>query len=94
MQVTAQTQLGVLEVRVSSHGGHSVEDLADAAVERILYVGESVHPVIRDQAVAFKENIRSVVAFYMKEAIKSDRTTVANMLTKAGHPDLATIIGA
>jgi len=94
MQVTAQTQLGFLEVRTSSHGGHSVEDLADAAVERILYVGESVHPVIRDQAIAFKENIRSVVAFYMKEAIKSDRTTVANMLTKAGHPDLATIIGA
>ena len=93
MQVTAQAQLGQLEVRVSSHRGYNVDEVADAAVGRILYVGENVHPVIRDQAVAFKEHIREIVAFYMKEAIKSDRTTVVNILKKAGHPELASIIG-
>lgn len=94
MQITAQAQLGQLQVRTSSNGGHSVDDLTNAAVERILYVGENVHPAIRDQAIAFKEHIRGIIGFYMKEAIQSDRTTVANILKNAGHPELASIIGA
>jgi len=33
-----------------------------------------------------------VVAFYMREAIRSDRTTVYNALCDAGHKDLAELI--
>jgi hypothetical protein len=33
-----------------------------------------------------------VVAFYMREAIRSDRTTVYNALNDAGHPELADAI--
>jgi hypothetical protein len=33
--------------------------------------------------------MEKVVAFYMREAIKSDRTTIYNALCDAGHPDLA-----
>jgi hypothetical protein len=93
MQVMAQSQLGQLEVRVTSNRGHSAEELADAAVEKILYVGESVHPIIREQALAFQGNIKQIIAFYIKQGIASDRTTVANILTNAGHPELAKIIG-
>jgi len=93
MQITAQAQLGQLQVRTSSNRGHTADELTDAAVARILYVGENVHPVLREQAVAFKEHIREIIAFYMKEAVQSDRTTVANILKNAGHPELATIIG-
>jgi hypothetical protein len=33
-----------------------------------------------------------VVEFYLREAIKSDRTTVYNAITEAGHPELAELI--
>jgi hypothetical protein len=36
--------------------------------------------------------MESVVVFYMKEAIKSDRTTVYNALKEAGHIELAEMI--
>ena len=94
MQVLAQTQMGQLEVQVTSNRGHTPEELADIAVNRILYIGENVHPAIRDQAVAYKELIRNLLVFYMQKAIESDRTTIANTLKNAGHPELAKIIGA
>jgi hypothetical protein len=36
--------------------------------------------------------MEKVVAFYMREAIRSDRTTVYNALREAGHPELADAI--
>jgi len=49
-------------------------------------------PVIRDQARAFKTNLVQVLTFYMREVIRSDRTTVYNALCDAGHKDLAEMI--
>lgn len=92
MQVTGQMGLGQLEVKTTSGRGFTPEELADGALNRILYVGETVHPVIRDQAVAFKEHIRHILVHYMKEAIKSDRTTLANTLKAAGHPELVKLL--
>lgn len=92
MQVTGQMQMGQLEVRTTNGRGFSPEELANNALDRILYVGENVHPVIRDQAVAFKENIRHILIHYMKEAIKSDKTTLANKLKAAGHPELVKLL--
>jgi hypothetical protein len=92
MQVTGQMNLGQLDVRVTNGRGFTPEELADVAVERILHVGENVHPLIRDQAIAFKENIRHILVHYMKEAIKSDRTTVANYLKASGHPELVKLL--
>jgi len=57
-----------------------------------MYVGENAHPAIREQAQAFQDHIRQVLVFYMKEAIKSDRTTLANILTNAGHPELVKLL--
>jgi hypothetical protein len=36
--------------------------------------------------------MEKVVAYYMRQAIKSDRTTVYNALMDAGHPELAELI--
>jgi len=36
--------------------------------------------------------MEKVVAYYMREAIRSDRTTVYNKLLDAGHPELAEAI--
>jgi hypothetical protein len=36
--------------------------------------------------------MQGVIAHYMKEAIRSDRTTVYNAIKDAGHPELAELI--
>ena len=48
--------------------------------------------MLRDQARAYAKDMEKVVAFYMKEAIRSDRTTVYNAIKDAGHPKLAELI--
>jgi hypothetical protein len=55
-------------------------------------VSDSAHPGIRDQARAFQSHIETLVASYMRQAIRSDRTTVYNALIDAGHPELAELI--
>lgn len=92
MQVTGQMGLGHLEVKTTSGRGFTPEELAEGALNRILYVGDNVHPVIKDQAVAFREQIRYVLVHYMKEAVKSDRTTLANSFKAAGHPELIKLL--
>jgi hypothetical protein len=72
--------------------GFSPEEVAERALDKIIYVGSDSHPAIRDQAEAFKQNIRQVLILYMKEAIKSDRTTLANRLREAGHPELVKLL--
>jgi hypothetical protein len=57
-----------------------------------MVVADTAPMAIREQALAFKDHIERVVAFYMREAIASDRTTVYNALKDAGHPDLAELI--
>lgn len=72
--------------------GFTPEEVAERALDKIIYVGSDSHPAIRDQAEAFKQNIRQVLVLYMKEAIKSDRTTLANRLREAGHPELVKLL--
>jgi hypothetical protein len=79
-------------VRTTSNRGFTPEEVAERCVERIIAVGDQTHPVIRDQAHAFKEHIRAVVTFYIKDAILNDRHTIATRLRDAGHPELLTIL--
>ena len=83
---------GGVVIQTTSNRGFTPEEIAERALDKIIYVGSETHPVIRDQAVAFKENIRHVLIKYMKEAIQSDRTTLANRLTQAGHPELIKLL--
>jgi hypothetical protein len=79
-------------VNTTSNRGFTPEEVADRCVDRIISVGNQAHPAIRDQAQAFKEQIRDVVTFYIKDAIKNDRHTIATRLRGAGYPGLLTIL--
>jgi hypothetical protein len=72
--------------------GHTPEELADMAIDKIMYVSKDANPLIRDQAEAFKSYIRQVLVKYLKQAVTSDRTTLANKLREAGHSDLIKIL--
>ena len=61
-------------------------------MNKLISVSDSTHPAIRDQANAYKAEMERTVAYYMRQAIRSDRTTVYNALIDAGHPKLAELI--
>ena len=63
----------------------------DSAVFPGLQGGPLMH-VIAAKAVAFKEAIRPLLIFYMKEVVNSDRTTVYNIIREAGHPEVAEFV--
>lgn len=87
-------EVGTVLVHTVSYRGFTPEELAEQALNKIIYVGDQSHPAIRDQANAYRENIRGVLTFYMKRAIQSNNTTLANRLREAGHPELVKLLEA
>ena len=82
----------IVQVKTTDKRGFTPEELAERCAEKIISVSDTAHPGIRDQARAFRKHIETVIAFYMRQAIRSDRTTVYNALIDAGHPELADAI--
>ena len=80
------------EVHTTSHRGHTPEEIAEFALAKIMYVSKDANPLIREQAETFKDYIRQVLVKYLKQAVQSDRTTLANRLREAGHSDLIKIL--
>lgn len=85
-------EFGDVKVLTTSNRGFTPEEIAERALDKIISVGESSHPAIRDQAVAFRDYIRQVLVYYMHEAIKSDRTTLSCKLRESGHPELVQLL--
>lgn len=82
----------IAEVRTTTGRGFTPEELATQAAARIVSVADTAHPAIRDQAVAYRGVIETLLVGYFKQAVRSDRTTVYNTLQGAGHPELAKLI--
>ena len=87
-----QMQVGAVNVSTTENKGHDLEFWAQAAADRIVSVGGNCHPLIAQQAEAFKESVQKTIEFYIKEAINSDRTTLIAALEKQGHKDMADIL--
>ena len=85
-------EVGSVVVATTQNKGHDPEYWAEQATNRIVSVGGNCHPVIAEQAEAFKEIVETLVCFYIKEAIRSDRTTLIAELSKQGHEDMAEIL--
>ena len=83
---------GDIKVLTTQNRGMTPEEIADLALDKIIYVGSKSNPLIRDQAEAFRKQIRSVLIIYIKQAVVSYNTTVANRLRDAGHPELIKIL--
>lgn len=85
--------LGSVGVATTNGRGWTPDELADRAIEKILYVGSESHPAIRDQAIAFRGAVRSVIKTYLEEAVNQDRATIAIRLHEAGHSNLVHLLG-
>ena len=82
----------LVTVNTTEGRGFTPDEVAERCVEKLISVSDSAHPAIRDQAKAFQKHMEKVVAHYMREVIRSDRTSVYNALKDAGHPELADAI--
>ncbi len=81
-----------VRVHTTNYRGSTPEEVAKRCADRIISVSDGAPAVIKDQAFAYKDQLEKTLSFYMREAIKSDRTTVCNALINAGHPELAELI--
>lgn len=90
----ATGNVGDVMVMSTQGRGFTPEEVAERALDKIIHVGSSAHPAIRDQAEAFKDSIRQVLVYYMHEAVRSHNVTLVNKFAKAGHPELIPILDA
>lgn len=79
-------------VHTTQGRGFTPEELAERCADKLVSISDTAHPAIRDQARAFKAQVKAVVQGYIEQAIRSDRTTVYNALNDAGQPGLAELI--
>ena len=82
----------VVSVKSTNNRRFTPEELAEECVGKIISVSDTATHDIRDQAYAFEKKVEKLVTHYMRKSIESDRTTVWNALTDAGHPQLAELI--
>ena len=89
---SSNSSLGTVSVFTSNNGGHSSDDIAEMALNKIMQVSDTAPPVIRDQAFAHRERLKEVLVFYMNKMAQSERTTIWALMNQQGHEDMAEII--
>ena len=87
--ISASISVGNIEVLTTDNKGHSIEEVAQMAADRILYVADEAPPPIRDQAMAFKDTLKQTLIYYMRQAVEQDRATICAKLRQNGYSDLA-----
>jgi len=92
MNMPFEMSVGSVEVTTTNNRGFTPEEVAKLCADRLMLVADDAPPAIKDQALAYKEQMQAVIAVYMKQAIQSDRTTVYNAIKDAGHEKLAEYI--
>ena len=89
LDVSASISVGNIEVLTTDNKGHSIEEVAQMAADRILYVADEAPSPIRDQAMAFKDTLKQTLIYYMRQAVEQDRATICAKLRQTGYSDLA-----
>ena len=90
--LNSETEVGTLGVTTTEHRGHTIEEIAEMAINKIISISKTAPAPIREQAHVFKETCKKVIAYYMQEAVNNHMCTICNALEKQGHNDLANII--
>ena len=91
-RMSVESNIGDVVVKTTEHRGLSPEELAERAVEQIVSVSDSVDPIVKQQAEAFRSRIYHVVLGIIKQAVRSDRTTLVIEFIQQGHSDVADIL--
>ena len=90
--LNSETEVGTLGVTTTEHRGHTIEEIAEMATNKIISISDTAPAPIREQAHAFEKVCKKVIVYYMQEAVNNHICTVCNQLEKQGQKDLANII--
>lgn len=82
----------IVKIHTTDKRGFTPEEIAERCADKLISISDTADPVLQQQARAYRESMVKVIAFYMKEAIQSDRTTIYNALMEAGQSKLANAI--
>ncbi len=83
--------IGNVMVLTADNGGHSVDEITELLLRRIISVADTAPPAIKAQAVQFQDSLRVVIRHYLAEAVRSDRATLAGKLRREA-PEIADLI--
>ena len=92
LQVDLEASVGTLGVETTHYRGHTPEEWAKMAANRIVSISNTAPDPLRQQAHAFKEQVEVLLADYMHKAVDSHMCTVGNFLEQPGHGDMAAIL--
>ena len=92
LNANGSSELGNAMGYTSNNSGHSPEQMADMALNKIMSVSENAPPVIRDQAMAHRDKLKEILIYYMKSMANSERTSIWALMKQQGHDDIAEII--
>ena len=92
IQANGKGDVGKISVFTSVGRGHTPEQIAEMALNRIMQVNDSAPSVIKEQALAYKDRLKEILIYYMNSMAKSERTTIWALMIKQGHDDFAEII--
>jgi|TARA_R110001583_G_scaffold49156_6_gene153972 hypothetical protein len=92
LELSSTVEPGICEVHTTHNRGFTPEEIAERTVPKIVSVAEGADPVAREQAETFKKRLFHVIVKACNDAIRSDRTTLYNLLTQQGHKDMADIL--
>ena len=81
-----------VNVETTDNRGFTPEETAERCVNKLIGISNNAHPSIREQAHAYRKEMEKIIAIYMRQAIKSDRTTVYNAIKDSGNIKLAEYI--
>lgn len=90
--VSASAGGGKLGVVATSNGGLSAEEWAEITTTKIVSISDAPEAA-KAQAVAYRERIKAILTAAFRNAVASDRTTLAAMLERSGQRDVAKMIG-
>ena len=84
--------IGNVDVHATKNKGHDPEFWAAQATKKIVSISANAPEHVKQQALAFQNQVYTVILYSMKNAIKSQNTTYSNLLKKQGHGDMAKIL--
>ena len=92
MSVEGDFVLGKVSVSTTENKGHDPEFWAAQATQKICDLSDNAPEHVKQQARAFQNQVYTVILYTIKNAIKSQNVTYANLLKEQGHEDMAKIL--
>ena len=84
-------KLGQIGIHTTQNKGHDPEFWAEQATKKICEVSLEAPEHVKQQALAFQNQVYTVILHSIKNAIYSKNVTYVNLLRQQGHEDMAKI---